>query len=90
MDWLTPETIIQGGGVLMAIIEAGIIYRLVTNHQRSLTTLVTSHQKALKELTEDSNDVIERNTASRVDETKILQRHSDILEKLTDALLRKL
>lgn len=43
---LTPANIIQGGGVLIALVCLGIIYKLVTNHHAHSDQIIQENTKA--------------------------------------------
>lgn len=69
---LTTQNIVQGGGTLVALFLAGILYKFVSNH---------SH---------NTDKVIEKNADSNKDLAISIERHSGVIERLSETIERKI
>lgn len=49
LSLFTTENIIQGGGILIALVLAWIVYKLTTNHSKHLEAVVDRNTQAWKE-----------------------------------------
>ena len=79
MDWITPQTIIQGGATTIALALVVLLYKIITNHSVHTNAVIDRNTEAIIDEAKTHQAQID-----------MISQQTKVLEKLTEVIDRKL